>query len=403
MRASTGLATQPLRMIELLLNLDLFAPDPKGVASIAVGGGKILWIGSERPDLPAEWVSGTTDFEGRRVIPGLIDGHVHITGGGGESGPESRVPSLGLSRYTRHGVTSVVGLLGTDDLTRTTGDLVTRARALEAEGLSAWCYTGGYHLPPTTLTGSVRGDIVFIDRIIGAGELALSDHRSSQPTLDELLRIAGEAHVAGLMTGKAGTLHLHLGDGDRGLDLVRRALAESELPPRVFHPTHVNRRKVLFDEALELAGAGSTIDITAFPVAEGEDAWAADEALERYFDSELPPERVTVSSDGGGCLPVFDADGRVAAMEVGDPGALIACVRSLLAGGRTLEEVLPPFTANVADLLRLPGKGRLVVGASADLVVLDARGAVRDVMANGVWHLRGGEVARRGTFEIPND
>lgn len=390
-------------MIELLLNLDLFAPDPKGVASIAVGGGKILWIGSERPDLPAEWVSGTTDFEGRRVIPGLIDGHVHITGGGGESGPESRVPSLGLSRYTRHGVTSVVGLLGTDDLTRTTGDLVTRARALEAEGLSAWCYTGGYHLPPTTLTGSVRGDIVFIDRIIGAGELALSDHRSSQPTLDELLRIAGEAHVAGLMTGKAGTLHLHLGDGDRGLDLVRRALAESELPPRVFHPTHVNRRKVLFDEALELAGAGSTIDITAFPVAEGEDAWAADEALERYFDSELPPERVTVSSDGGGCLPVFDADGRVAAMEVGDPGALIACVRSLLAGGRTLEEVLPPFTANVADLLRLPGKGRLVVGASADLVVLDARGAVRDVMANGVWHLRGGEVARRGTFEIPND
>src|SRR5690606_39548569 len=104
------------------------------------------------------------------------------------------------------------------------------------------------------------------DALIGIGEVAISDHRSSQPTLDELLRLASEAHVAGLMTGKAGIVHLHLGDGARGLDLVRRALDGSELPPRVFHPTHVNRRRALFEESLELAGRGATIDVTAFPV-----------------------------------------------------------------------------------------------------------------------------------------
>jgi beta-aspartyl-dipeptidase (metallo-type) len=389
----------PVPMIQLLVNADLYAPEASGRRCVAVAGGKVIWIGQAPPDLPAALVSEVVDLEGRRLIPGLVDGHVHVTGGGGESGPASRVPPLGPSRYTRHGVTTVVGLLGTDDLTRTTGDLVSAVRGLVAEGLSAWCYTGGYHLPPATLTGSVRGDIVFVDRVIGVGEVALSDHRSSQPTVDELLRLASEAHVAGLMTGKAGTVHLHLGDGARGLELVRQALTGSEIPPRVFHPTHVNRRRGLFAEALDLVKAGSTIDLTSFPVSDGEDAWAADEALERYLDRDLPPERVTVSSDGGGCLPVFDADGRVASMGVGDPGSLIECVRRLLARGRELAEVLPAFTSNVAGLLRLPGKGRIAVGADADMVALAADGGVRDVMAMGSWHVRGGKIVRRGTFE----
>jgi len=135
----------------------------------------------------------------------------------------------------------VIGLLGTDDITRSTGELLTRIYALRAQGLSAYGFTGGYHLPSTTLTGSIRGDIVYLEPMIGVGELAISDHRSSQPTLDELLRIASEAHVAGLMAGKAGVCHLHVGDGPRGLDLVRRALQQSELPARIFHPTHVMR------------------------------------------------------------------------------------------------------------------------------------------------------------------
>lgn len=382
----------------LLENARVFAPEPLGVVSILVGGGHVLGIGSKRVEL-RELACERVDLDGARVIPGVVDAHAHITGGGGESGPASKVPALPLTRYTTAGVTSVVGLLGTDDTTRTTSELVTRARGLREEGLSAWCWTAGYHVPPTTFSGSVRSDIAHLDVVLGAGEVALSDHRSSQPTFDELVKLAGECHVGGLMSGKAGVLHLHMGDGKRGLELVRRALDETELPPRVFHPTHVNRKRRLFDEALELARRGSTIDVTAYPIEKGEDAWSAADAFERFLASSIARERITMSSDGGGCLPVFDAEGRVTRIDVGTPSSLLATVRELVARGHALEEVLPPFTSNVARLLRLPGKGRIELGADADLVVLDDDGEARDVLALGVWHVRNGEAVRKGTFE----
>ncbi|HEU5040628.1 MAG TPA: beta-aspartyl-peptidase [Gemmatimonadales bacterium] len=383
----------------LLSNAELYDPAPCGRAHLLVAGEQLVWVGSQRPALPAGLGVEETDLGGRRVIPGLIDGHVHLTGGGGEAGPGTRVPPLPLSRLTLGGVTTAIGVLGTDDVVRTPAELVTVARGLVAEGLSAWCHTGGYHVPPATVTGSVRGDLVLVDLVLGVGELAVSDHRSSQPTLDDLLRVAGDAHVGGLMSGKAGIVHLHVGDGARGLELIRQALDRSELPARVFNPTHVNRKKALFEEALEVAGRGCTVDITAFPVAEGEDAWSAEDAVARYLDAGFPPDRVTVSSDGGGCLPVFDAEGRVTSMDVGSPAAPAAALRALLRAGRPLEQVLPAFTRNSAALLRLERKGRLAAGCDADLVVLDADGGIAEVMARGRWHVRGGRAVVRGTFE----
>jgi len=385
--------------LELLVNAELYTPEYLGCRHVLVAAGKIVWIGAKRPTLDASLAVAERDLQGRRLIPGLLDAHVHLTGGGGEAGYETRVPPVPLSRFTRGGITTVVGVLGTDDLTRSPAELLATARGLTEQGLTAYCLTGGYHFPPVTLTGSVRGDIVHLDPVIGVGELALSDHRSSQPTLDDLLRVAGEAHVGGMMSGKAGIVHLHLGDGPRGLDLVRRAIAESELPARVFNPTHVNRRRGLFDEAMQLVATGATVDLTAFPVAEGEDAWSAEDALLRYWEAGLPAERITVSSDGGGCLPVFDAEGRVAAMDVGDPGALAGTLRAVLARGRPLAEALPPFTTNVARLLRLSAKGSIRVGADADLVTLDQHGEIHDVMANGRWHVQDGATVRHGTFE----
>ena len=383
----------------LIRNAEVYAPESLGRRDLLLGGGKVLWIGTDAPDLPAAFGAQVLDLGGRRLLPGLIDGHVHVTGGGGEAGFASRVPAPTLSRYTRSGVTTVVGLLGTDDVARGTRELVAHVNALREEGLSAWGYAGGYHLPPATLTGSVRGDIALVEPLIGIGELAISDHRSSQPTLDELLRLASEAHVAGLMSGKAGIVHLHLGDGSRGLDLVRQALDTSELPARVFQPTHVNRRKALFEEALALAKRGCHVDITAFPVEEGEDAWPADEALVRYLDSGAPPERVSISSDAGGCLPCFDEHGRVCGMDVGHSGAMLDTLNELLARGLPLERALPAFTRNVADLLRLPGKGRVAVGGDADLLVLAEDGRVHHLLAGGVPHVRDGAVVRRGMFE----
>ncbi len=383
----------------LLRDAEVFAPGALGLRHLLLGGGRILWIGEERPALPAALEVETIDLEGRRLVPGLIDAHVHLTGGGGEAGFRSRVPPLGLSRFTLAGVTTAIGLLGTDDTARGPRELLATVHALREEGLSAWAWSGGYHLPPATLTGSLRGDLVFIEALIGVGELAISDHRSSQPRLDELLRVAADVHVAGLLSGKAGLLHLHLGDGARGLELLRQALAQSELPPSVFHPTHVNRRKALFEEALDFARAGGTIDVTAFPVAEDEDAWSAADALMRFFASGLPAERITASSDAGGCLPQFDADGRVSRMEVGDAGLLLATLRELLARGVPMEQALAPFTSNPARLLRLPRKGRVEVGADADLLALDADGEVHTLLARGVVHVRDGRLERCGSFE----
>lgn len=363
--------------MRLLLNADVYAPEHLGHRHILAGAGQILWMGTERPSFPGYLGVEEVDLAGRQVIPGLVDGHCHVTGGGGEAGPASKVPAPLAESYRKAGVTTVVGVLGTDDVTRSTAELVAGVRALRAQGINAWCHTGGYHLPLTTLTGSVRSDIVNIDCIIGVGEVAISDHRSSQPTLDELLRIASDAHVAGLMTGKAGILHLHVGDGPRGLELIREALRVSEIPARVFNPTHVNRRKALLHEAIELVKTrGCHIDITDFPVADGEDAYSAADSLEVYWESGAPADHVTVSSDGGGCLPVFGPDGSVVSYDVGDCSALMVTIRELVRRGHALERVLPAFTSNVAALLRMGDAGRLAVGMRDDIASFAGAGVV---------------------------
>ena len=387
----------------LIQNADLYAPEHRGLRDLLVGGERVLWIGvpGELADLPAPLRRSCEriDLAGLRVIPGLVDSHVHVAGGGGEAGFRTRVPAPVLGRYTSAGVTTAVGLLGTDDTARGPRELLAAIYALREEGLSAWGWVGGYHVPPATLTGTLRADLALVEALIGVGEVAISDHRSSQPTFDEIARLGAEAHVAGLMSGKAGVVHLHLGDGPRGLDLVRRALAETEIPARVWHPTHVNRRRALFEEALDIARRGCTVDVTAFPVDDGEDAWGAADAVRRYLDAGAPRDRLTVSSDAGGCLPCFDGEGRVSHMDVGAAGALLATLAELGSAGVPLEHALPAFTSNPARLLRLPGKGKVEVGGDADLVALDTDGRAHTVIARGAVHVRGGALVRRGTFE----
>jgi beta-aspartyl-dipeptidase (metallo-type) len=86
-------------------------------------------------------------------------------------------------------------------------------------------------------------------------------------------------------------------------------------------------------------------------------------------------------------------------MDVGRPSELALALAALLARGHALERVLPFFTSNVARVLRLGHKGRIRAGGDADLVVLDEKATVRDVMARGQWLVRGGEPVVRGPFE----
>jgi len=386
-------------MFELITNAEVYAPQSLGIRHILVCAGKIVYLGDQIPQLDDSLSVKISDLDGARLIPGFIDAHAHITGGGGEAGPSTRVPPLPLGQYTRAGVTSVVGLLGTDDLTRNTQTLLTQVMGLREEGLSAWCYTGGYHLPATTLTQSVRSDIVNLEPVIGVGEVAISDHRSSQPTQDEILRLASEAHVAGLMTGKAGIVHFHLGDGERGLSMIRNCLEQSEIPARVFNPTHVNRNKALFEQACELTTRGCTVDLTAFPAKDSNSGWSAEQAVARYFDQGYDAQKLTISSDGGGCLPSFGAQGELLNMEFANSSAMAITLSAMLDMDLPIEKVLPLMTSNVAELLKFHRKGRIDIGFDADLLVLDNSHGIHGVMANGVWHIKHGQQLIHGLFE----
>jgi len=385
--------------LTVIRNANVYAPEPLGNKNLLIGGGKILSITNDNLDLPKSIVDYDIDLEGQTLTPGFVDAHAHITGGGGEAGFATQVPPVPLSQFTAFGVTTVVGLLGTDDTTRSTANLLSRVYGLREEGMSAYCWTGGYHYPLTTLTQSAREDIVYLEPVIGVGEFAISDHRSSQPEFNEVIRIASDAHVAGLMTGKAGIVHFHLGDGSRKLELIKRAINETELPARVFNPTHVNRNKPLFDESCKMLSEGIYMDITAFPEDSLEEGWSAAEALLLAKERGCPMQQVTVSSDGGGCMPEFDNKGEMVKMGFGRAETLVETIKSCISQGMPLQNVLPSLTANVAQLLKLSQKGKIKVGADADLVVLDSNYDICNVMALGQWHMLNKNRIVKGTFE----
>jgi beta-aspartyl-dipeptidase (metallo-type) len=402
--------------LTLIRGVSIAGPSDIGdPVDVLVAADRIAFIGATDDAMRAiagagDGVVTVVDAHGLIAIPGLVDAHVHLSGGGGENGFSTRVPRRQLSDFTRAGVTTAVGLLGTDGITRTMRDLVATTLGLREEGLSAWCYTGNYAVPVVTLTGSVRDDIVFCDPILGVGELALSDHRSSQPTFDEFLRIASDAYVAGLAARKSGVLHIHMGDGTRGLAYVKRALETTELPARVFQPTHLNRNRRLLVEAMELAAARSSaglslpwFDLTAFPAedCDGDTTSAADAAL-AWWRAGLPMHALTISSDGGGCLPVFDACGHMTHMGVGRSTTLLETLRALVAGGMPLGLAAALMGHNPSNVLMLSSKGRLAPGYCADIALLDSDLQLSALMARGKFLFKHGAVLPStglGTFE----
>lgn len=380
-------------MFTLLRNADVHAPHHRGVVDLLLVAGRVVWMGTGPGPVGAGVTVDRRDLDGAVVVPGLVDGHVHVTGGGGEGGPTTATPQPPLATYTTAGVTTVVGLLGTDDVVRTPGQVHARVLALRELGLQAWMLTGGYGLPPATITGDLATDLVHVDAVLGVGEVAVSDHRGTAPTVDDLVALAVRVRTAGLLAGKAGSVHLHLGDGAAGLAPLRDAVAASDVPVRHWHPTHVNRRQSLLEEAVALAReAGVRIDVTAFPADDVDDpAVAAGPALMHALDGGVPLELLTCSSDAGGSLPVFDDDGTLLRLETAGCDGLLAAVRHLVAAGHPLSESLRPVTSTPADQLGLRGVGRIDVGGPDHLVVLDDDLHVAAVHAGGRWFVEDGE------------
>lgn len=397
-------------MITLIKNAKLYQPEFAGVKDILVLDGKIAAI-SEHIDIQ---VSGTlnpeTDVEvmdaaGKLVVPGFVDSHVHILGGGGEGGFHTRTPEITLTGLTMAGITTVVGCLGTDGLTRNMMSLLAKARGLEEEGITTYIYTGSYQVPVRTLTGDVMKDIIAIDKIIGAGEIAISDHRSSQPTYEEFIKLAADVRVAGMLSGKGGVIDIHLGDGSRMLDLLFRATKETEIPMKHFVPTHVNRNGELFDQCVEYAKIGGFIDLTG---SDDPDFWEDQDgevrvckAIRRFVDEGVPLDNFGLSSDAQGSLPIFNKNKELVGLTVGKATCLIREIQEcVLKEGLALELVLRAVTANPARILGLKAKGHAKVGYDADLCFLtEDTLAIDTVLAKGKVMVRDGKPVVLGTFE----
>ncbi len=361
-------------MLTLLKNARLFAPEPQGLCHLLIADQRIAAIVSADAEPP---VSGSAveviDLEGRRVIPGLVDPLVHFIGGGGEGGFGTRTAELTLEDALASGTTTLVGALGTDALTRTPANLLGKARELAAGGLTTYCYTGSYQLPPVTLTGSVGSDILFVPEFIGLGEVAISDHRGSQPSAFELARLASEARTAGMLAGKSGIVFIHTGDAPTHLEPLREAARTSAIPLAQFLPTHINRTPSLFEDGLRFAREGGRIDFTTSTTPEllagGE--VPASEAVARAFEARVEPTRITLSSDANASLPQFDEARRFVGLRAGRLKSLFEVLGQCINDhGISLERAIGVASTHAADALKLPRKGRLQAGSDADLLVL---------------------------------
>ncbi|GHC27854.1 beta-aspartyl-peptidase [Aidingimonas halophila] len=360
------------RLLTLLRVGRIQAPEPLAATDILIADGRIAALGRDLA-IPTGWPVEVIEARDLIAVPAFIDQHVHVTGGGGEGGCATRCPAISAAEIAVMGIGTVVGVLGTDGISRSPADLLAKVRGLKAEGIAAYMYTGSYRVPPPTLTGDVQRDLAWIPEVIGLGELAISDHRSSQPSHHEIARLVSEARVGGMLAGKRGICHFHVGDGQRGLEPLRRLLAETEIPAEQVIPTHVNRHRTLLEEAADYALAfEASVDVTAFDEV-GEEDISAFDAVARLLDRGVPVTRLTMSSDCNGSLPEFDAQGGYIGMRVARNTALIADWQRLVNEAvLPIDQALGLIGANVARVLGLEAhKGHLAVGFDADITLID--------------------------------
>lgn len=393
-------------MLTLIKGAEIYAPHFIGRQDVLICGSTIHQIADSLNPCP-DYEIRVIDGNGKYLFPGFIDSHVHILGGGGEGSYHTRTPEIMLTDIISGGVTTVVGCLGTDGATRTMAALLAKARGLEEEGITTFVYTGSYQVPVRSVTSSVMDDLILIDKIIGTGEIAISDHRSSQPTREEFAKIVADTRVGGILSGKAGVVNVHMGDGRRRLSFLRYVLEETEIPPTNMVPTHINRSMALMQDGIDYARTlGGLIDLTTSsdPDFLDEDEVKASTGLKMALDAGVPEHQITFSSDGQGSLPLFNQDGKFIGLGVGKVASLYREFRdAVIVDGVPLQQALLPVTQNPAAILKLKGKGTIAPEMDADLILADKDTLDIDtVLAKGHIMVENGQPVVRGTFESGN-
>lgn len=390
-------------MISIIKGCTIYAPEYLGIKDVLLAGGKIEGI-YDKLNFQSDLINiEIIDGENKILFPGFIDCHVHVIGGGGEGGYNTRTPELQMSKLTEAGITTVIGCIGTDGICRNMRSLIAKIKALKEEGISAYCYTGSYDVPVRTVTDSIKSDLMLIDEIIGVGEIALSDNRSSQPSFDSFVNLVAQTRVGGLLSSKAGIVNVHLGEGMRRLNYLFDLIDKTEIPSTQLLPTHINRNGDLFDIGLEYVRKGGLIDLTTScdleHLEKGE--LRAGDGLKKFIDKNLPIENITFSSDGNGSMPKFDEEGHLNGLGICSVSTLYREVKFAIKDrGVPIEDAIKVITSNVSDILKLKQKGRIECGKDADLVIVDKKSLdIEVVFAKGRKMVEGGKAIVKGTFE----
>ncbi|MCI4396058.1 MAG: beta-aspartyl-peptidase [Thermoprotei archaeon] len=353
----------------------IYSPEYVGKADILSFNKKVASIKRSIDENEVREVLGNPkviNAEGCLILPGIIDQHVHINGAGGEGGPLFRTAPIKSEDLLKTGITTVVGLLGTDGITRSLKDLLMKARQLSMEGITAYIYTGSYQIPSPTITGSVVSDIILINEVIGV-KISLSDHRSSHPSKEELLRLASEARVGGILSGKAGVVHIHMGEESSGFTPILEITEETGIPITQFAPTHVNRSHSVLESSLEFGRRGGYLDVTTGVSKKSgfSKSVKPSEAVSFLIKSGIPVEKITMSSDGNGSMPEFDEGGNLLKVLVSPVDSMLSEFKDLVTVEKVkLEDAVRIVSTNVAHHLMLHGKGKIEKGSDADFIVL---------------------------------
>ena len=384
----------------LIKNAQVFAPQALGSVDLLVAGGTL--VAMEKNIDVRGIASEVYDAQGQWLVPGFVDSLVHIIGGGGEGGFATRTPELNPADAIKAGVTTMVGVLGTDATCRSLGELFGKTKALNAIGLNCYMHSGSYQLPVQTLTGDLRKDIMLVEPIIGVGEIAIADHRGSQPTWRELVRVASDARVAGMLAGKSGVVSIHVGEDESALDVLHEVVAKSAIPINQFYPTHIGRSDSLIERGVAFARMGGFLDFTTSTtpdiLAMGERR--ASESAQIALEKGVPLCQMTFSSDAQGSLPHFNGNGQLDGLEVGGIDSLWLEVAHLIDRKvLSVTDALKLITENPAKILGLP-HGKISLNGGANFALVDPGTlTITGTMNRGKWLMRDTEVLAKSMFE----